>query len=119
MHELKQKIEDRLKQIGSSKAAMARELNITPQNLNNWLARGNVPTQKLLAATKYLRCDISWLIKGGAGEAANEIAEQPGEYIVRELSQDEIDMLGKFRTLPDSMQKRFKEALDVFSAEVE
>lgn len=51
-------IKIRLKEINSNQSELAKELNITKQNLNNKLNRDNFSSQEIIKILKVLKCDF-------------------------------------------------------------
>lgn len=51
-------IKIRLKEINSNQSELAKELNITKQNLNNKLSRDNFSSQEIAKILKVLQCDF-------------------------------------------------------------
>ena len=58
-------------------SAVAKILNMSPQTLNNWEARG-ISNEGLLKAQEIIGCDAIW-VRDGKGEMTKQIADTQSE----------------------------------------
>lgn len=61
---LAKRIDARLEKIKETKAGLARHFGFSPQRINNWIVRGNIPSRELLLVSAYLGCRPEWLLRG-------------------------------------------------------
>ena len=61
---MKHRIEEALIEKNETKTELARVLGVTPQHINNWIARGSVPKDYIEPIQKYLNRHINWIVKG-------------------------------------------------------
>jgi len=66
---------------GRSKAWLARELGITPQNLNGWYMRGAVAGNQILKAARILNVSPDWLENGTGSKVSSEIGIVKGNVV--------------------------------------
>ncbi|VXC76835.1 Helix-turn-helix domain-containing protein [Enterobacterales bacterium 8AC] len=85
---------------GISKAEMARMIDVSPQTVNNWFARGAISKSSALKLSETLGVSVAWIL----GE---NVEENSG------LAPDEIELLNLYRQLPGPEQRNM---LAVFGA---
>ena len=61
MEQLIENIKNLLQQKNKTKADLARFLEVTPQRLNNWFLRGNIPTDYVIQIAKFLNTSVEFL----------------------------------------------------------
>ena len=91
MNEIKtisDRIELRIKQIGTTKAKIARKIGVnSPQTFSNWIARNSVPKEYLISLSEVLGVQFKWL-QFGIGAVNSNIAGL--EDSVDDIATDEV-----------------------------
>ena len=89
---LRERVEDRLAAVGKKQRHLAAEVQVTPQALNLWLKRNQIPIEHIFKVSQQLECSVSWLV----GEKSYEV----------NLSETEKLLLSKFKQLTPEEQAR-------------
>nr|BAR33269.1 DNA-binding protein [uncultured Mediterranean phage uvMED] len=89
---LRERVEDRLAAIGKKQRQLAKEVKVTPQTLNAWLKRNQIPIEHIFKVSQHLECSVSWL----AGQKSYEV----------HLSENEKLLLSRFKELTQDQQER-------------
>ena len=89
---LREKVEDRLSAMGKKQRDLAKEVKVSPQTLNAWLKRNQIPIEHIFKVSRHLECSVSWLV----GEKTHEV----------HLTETEKLLLSQFKALTTEQQER-------------
>lgn len=104
--------------------ALAKDMDVTPQAITNYLGREKLPYEKIIEFGKRYKKSLDWLFgikslgkyeKGGIKLAASTVleAETQNEY----LTGGELDLLKEYRTLSDIQKAYIAETIKMIKGD--